>query len=153
MKADIRLRQARDGDAAEVAEVLIASRGAYQPFAPMAHSGDEVRHWVASHLVPTGNVTVAMCEAQVVGVLATSFDGRCAWIDQLFVRPGWLRQGIGTALLDHAHATLPRPLRLYTFQANAGARSFYERHGYRAIAFSDGATNEEHCPDVLYELA
>jgi hypothetical protein len=33
------------------------------------------------------------------------------------------------------------------------ALSFYERHGFRAIAFSDGSANEERCPDVLYELA
>jgi putative addiction module component (TIGR02574 family) len=33
------------------------------------------------------------------------------------------------------------------------ARSFWERHGFKAIAYSDGSTNEERCPDVLYELA
>ena len=45
------------------------------------------------------------------------------------------------------------PIRLYTFQTNAGARRFYERYGFRAIRFTDGRANEEHCPDVLYELA
>jgi putative addiction module component (TIGR02574 family) len=44
-------------------------------------------------------------------------------------------------------------VRLYTFQANTRARSFWERHGFKAIAYSDGSTNEERCPDVLYELA
>jgi hypothetical protein len=27
----------------------------------------------------------------------------------------------------------------------------YESRGFRAIAFGDGAGNEEKCPDVLYE--
>jgi len=40
-------------------------------------------------------------------------------------------------------------LELYTFARNEGARRFYERHGFRAIAF--GQENEENEPDVLYE--
>ena len=46
----------------------------------------------------------------------------------------------------------PRPIRLYTFQTHSLARRFYERHGYKAIEFTDGQGNEEKCPDVLYEL-
>jgi ribosomal protein S18 acetylase RimI-like enzyme len=42
-------------------------------------------------------------------------------------------------------------VRLYTFQANHHARTFYERHGFQAVAFSEGLDNEEKCPDVLYE--
>ena len=70
----------------------------------------------------------------------------------MYVQPGWTGVGVGKQLLDHAHQRLPHPIRLYTFQANAGARRFYERHGYQAIEFTDGQTNEERCPDVLYEL-
>jgi ribosomal protein S18 acetylase RimI-like enzyme len=54
-------------------------------------------------------------------------------------------------LLEQAKALLGSPIRLYTFQANQGARRFYERHGFRAVAFGDGSNSEERCPDVLYE--
>ena len=67
--------------------------------------------------------------------------------------PNHVGNGIGTLLLAHALKTLPSPVRLHTFQANHGARRFYERHGFTAIAFTDGQGNEERCPDVLYELA
>ncbi len=146
-----RLRPAVPADAAAVADVLVESRRVFLPFAPSVHAPAEVRAWVAGQLVPTGRVHVAEVEGQVVAVLATSDGAEAAWIDQLYVRPGFEGRGLGTQLLQHAHATLRRPIRLYTFQANAGARRFYERHGYRAIAFTDGATNEEKCPDVLYE--
>ena len=63
-----------------------------------------------------------------------------------------LNQGIGALLLAHAMRALALPIRLYTFQANAGARRFYERHGFVPLEFTDGQANEEHCPDVLYEL-
>ena len=149
----LRLRSARSDDALAVAEVLLESRAEYLPFAPSAHSPDEVRAWVAGRLVPAGWVTVAQHCGEIVGVLVASRAEGVSWIDQMYVRPGWIRQGVGTRLLAHAHRQLPRPIRLYTFQANAGARRFYERHGYRAIAFTDGQTNEERCPDVLYELS
>jgi hypothetical protein len=42
-------------------------------------------------------------------------------------------------------------LRLYTFQCNQGARRFYERHGFIAVAFGDGSSNEEGEPDIRYE--
>jgi ribosomal protein S18 acetylase RimI-like enzyme len=68
------------------------------------------------------------------------------------VAPGYTGQGIGTRMLVHALSMLEPPVRLYTFQANARARTFYERHGFKAIKFGDGRDNEERCPDVLYEL-
>ncbi|OWQ46344.1 hypothetical protein CDL60_16225 [Roseateles noduli] len=148
----IELRPAIDADALDVATVLMASRDVYLPFAPMAHTGAEVRAWVREVLLPAGNVTVACEDARIVGVLATSIEGGIAWIEQLYLMPGWTGRGIGARLLAHALASLRRPIRLYTFQANEGARAFYERHGFVAIAFTDGAGNEERCPDVLYEL-
>lgn len=42
-------------------------------------------------------------------------------------------------------------VRLYTFQANQGARRFHERHGFRVVGFGDGSGNEEGVPDPLYE--
>ena len=140
-------------DAEAVATVLIESRRAFLPFAPSAHSEADVRKWVRSRLLPSGSVAVWEETGSVVGVLATSVETACSWIDQLYVLPGWNGKSIGTALLQHAHKALPRPIHLYTFQENAGARRFYERNGYKAVEFTDGQGNEERCPDVLYVLA
>ena len=40
---------------------------------------------------------------------------------------------------------------LWVFQRNEGARRFYERHGLRLAALTDGAGNEEREPDARYE--
>lgn len=153
----VTLRPAGAVDAAAVAEVLIEARRVLMPFAPSAHPPDEVRAWVAQQLVPGGGVTLAEVlldgGPQVVGVLATAVREGRGWIDQLSVHPEHVGTGAGGALLAHALATLPRPLRLFTFQANLHARAFYERHGFVALAFGDGSGNEERCPDVLYERA
>jgi GNAT superfamily N-acetyltransferase len=153
LKADLLLRPATSADELAVAEVLIQSRAEYLPFAPSAHPPDDVRAYVAKRLVPSGGVCVAEHQGTVVGIVATSRMDGVSWIDQMYVRPGWVGQGVGSQLLAHAHRLLSRPIRLYTFQANTRARRFYERHGYTAVEFTDGQTNEEHCPDVLYELS
>ena len=145
------LRQAVPADAPHVAHVLIESRRAFLPFAPSAHPPDEVRTWVRDELMATRDVHVAEVGGRIVGVLATSRGDSASWIEQLFILPGYDGKGLGSQLIQIAHDTLGGPIRAYTFQANAGARRFYERHGYKAIEFTDGSGNEEHCPDVLYE--
>jgi GNAT superfamily N-acetyltransferase len=147
------LRPARAEDAYAVARVLIESRRVFLPFAPSAHSDPEVHRWVASTLIPSGGVSVWERLGEVVAVLAVSSDEAAAWIDQLYLMPGAEGRGIGSKLLQHAHRNLRRPVRLYTFQENLRARTFYERHGYKALEFTDGQSNEEKCPDVLYELS
>ncbi|MFO1414530.1 MAG: GNAT family N-acetyltransferase [Burkholderiales bacterium] len=151
-QVSVRIRPAAQADAEDVAKVLIESRRAFLPFAPSAHEPANVRRWVATRLIPSGGVTVAEIEGRVAAVMATSHDGTASWIDQLYVLPAHVGRGIGSCLLASAHADLRPPIRLYTFQANSGARRFYERHGYEAIEFTDGSCNEERCPDVLYEF-
>lgn len=147
------LRPASASDASAVADLLLASRRAFLPYAPIAHPDEDVHRWVREQLIPGGGVTVWEQDTRITAVLATSHDETGSWVDQLYVLPGHEGRGLGTRLLRHAHEHLAHPIRLYTFQRNTRARAFYERHGYRAVACSDGQTNEERCPDVLYERA
>jgi ribosomal protein S18 acetylase RimI-like enzyme len=147
------LRAATSADAESVARVLIESRRAFLPYAPSPHAPDSVRQWVAESLMSRCRVTVVVSDGHVVAVLAVSEIGPVAWIEQLYVLPCYENRGVGTTLLAFAHRTVKRPVRLFTFQQNTGARRFYERHGYRVVALSDGQDNEEKCPDVLYELS
>ena len=155
-KADlpqIEIRSATAGDSAEIATLYLASRKTFLPYAPIPHSDDSVRNWIKTTLIPSGRVDVAIIGDQIVGICATSHDGRFSWIDQLYLRPSNIRHGIGTILLENELAKLDRPVRLYTFQENHPARRFYERFGFVPIQFGDGSENEENSPDVLYELA
>lgn len=146
------LRAAVIADAVAIADILIAVRKQFMPYAPLVHSERELYRWVAEDLLPRGGVTVAVHGAQVIGVVSVSrVDGE-SWIDQMAVAPAHTGTGIGTTLLAHTLATLIPPVLLYTFQANLGARRFYERAGFMPIMFTDGAENEERCPDVLYRL-
>ena len=147
----IDLRAAAPGDAAAVADLYLRSRKELVSFAPLAHSDEDVRDWIARRLIPAGRTTVALVEGTVVGFVSVSPARDCSWITHLYLHPGWIGRGIGTRLLELAMTGLPSPIRLYTFQENRRARTFYERRGFHAVKLSDGSGNEEKCPDVLYE--
>ena len=57
-------------------------------------------------------------------------------IDALFVDPSCHGRGIGRALVDHA-ASLAGDLTVDVNEQNGGARSFYEKLGFRRIGRSD----------------
>lgn len=145
------LRRAEPGDAIAVADVYLRSRKELVACAPLVHPDESVRDWIRGHLLPAGRTTVAVVDGRVVGFLTVSAAGGVSWIDHLYVLPTWVSRGIGTRLLELARTALPPPIRLYTFQGSERARTFYERRGFKAIAFGDGSANEERRPDILYE--
>ena len=152
------LRPAVQADAHRVAEILLASRATFLPWLPQVHPPEDVRQWVQGTLLASGGVTVAEAAEGVAAFVATlpdDADEGLGWVAQLYAAPGHTGQGLGTLLLHAGLARLAlggaRRVRLYTFQANEGARRFYERHGFVVVALGDGHDNEERCPDVLYE--
>ena len=143
----VRLRRATTDDAADVAEVYLTSRRAAALYIPrLRHTDDDVREWVASIVLVEREVWVAVIDDRIVAIAVLRDD----FVDLFYVLPGHQRRGVGTRLLAQCKRQR-RVLRLYTFQSNEPARDFYEKDGFRAVAFGDGTGNEEGEPDVLYE--
>lgn len=150
----VRIRRPRAADFAAEADatatLYLASRRAMLPGLRDPHTEAETRAWMRDTAFTRYSVRLADADGEIVGFAAR--DG--AWLMQLYVKPGWTGRGIGSTLLEAAlaDAAASTPiLRLYTFARNAGARRFYERHGFVAVAFGDGTGNEEGEPDVRYE--
>ncbi|MEY1556597.1 GNAT family N-acetyltransferase [Yoonia sp. R2331] len=138
------LRHARVEDAIPCARILGAWFTATE-WVPRLHSPPEDLQFLRK-LIGGGLVTVADIRGIAVGYLAR--DG--ADLMHLYVDHDHRRQGIGTQLLHAAQRTSGH-LHLWCFQANTGARRFYERHGFTATDETDGADNEEGLPDLRYE--
>ena len=150
------VRRAGAADAAAVAALYLRSRRYAMPTIVSPHTDDEVRDWIAAHLVPEQETWVAEVAGVVVGVLALSAAARHGRglvvdqlsIDQLYVDPPWIGRGLGRILVEHAKQRSADGLELWTFQVNAAARRFYARQGFVEVDWTDGAGNEEHEPDV-----
>lgn len=142
----MRLRPATPGDAPALAALHIAAMRTLT-FLPQLHTVEEATAWMAGEVLPRHRVQVAEQDGEIAGYVAFDDD----WIHQLYVHPDRHGQGAGAALLDQVIAD-GRPRQLWTFQANARARGFYERRGFVAVEFTDGSGNEEETPDVRYQL-
>jgi GNAT superfamily N-acetyltransferase len=144
--AQFLLRRAVQSDADEIAAIWLRSRRAAVPaIPPPVHTDDEVRIWIAEVVLPAEATWVIEHAGRAVAMLVLD----AGLVDQLYVDPDYTGQGLGARLLNLAKDQSPGGLDLWTFQGNIGARGFYERHGFAAVAMTDG-DNEERCPDVRY---
>jgi GNAT superfamily N-acetyltransferase len=143
----IEIRRATNADAGAIADVYLASFSHALPNVRRAHSDEEVRVHVRDHWVAQSECWVAADERRVVAMMVLA----PGWLEQLYVAPDRLGEGIGRRLLDLAKGrTGDEGLQLWTFQVNEGARRFYERNGFQAVESTDGSANEEREPDVRY---
>ena len=141
------LRRGHSDDAAAIAEVWLRSRAASVPaIPPPIHTEDEVRAWFEQVVLPAREVWVAEECEEIVALLVLEAD----WIDQLYIEPDHTARGFGARPLEVAKQRRPAGLNLWTFEANVGARRFYEGHGFVATEATDG-DNEEGAPDIRYE--
>ena len=140
-------RRAQVAEAVAVAELWWRSRWASVPAnPPPVHDHEDVHDHFATVILP-GQETWVIDGA--AGRLAALLVLRPGWVEHLMVDPARSGQGLGSRLLRLAQQVEPNGLDLWTFQGNAAARRFYERHGFVAVAATDG-DNEECAPDVRY---
>ncbi len=96
--------------------------------------------------IVAGTMTVAETGGEIAGFLVLEAD----YVACLYLHRKHRDKGLGVQFLDVAKAKNKSGLNLFTFQANSGARRFYEREGFKVEMMTDGAGNEEGIPDVMY---
>jgi GNAT superfamily N-acetyltransferase len=142
-----RIELATTGDAAEIAELYLASWDDALAGVRRAHSDELVRDWIRKVLLNRGTTWLARSDARIVGFMTLTGDE----LDQLYLLPGYYRRGLGRRLVEVAKQQCSGRLHLYTFRCNARARVFYEAQGFHVTSADDGSRNEENEPDMRYE--
>ncbi|NDW44959.1 GNAT family N-acetyltransferase [Ruegeria sp. PrR005] len=138
------LRPGLPCDAAATGEILYAF-ARDTDWMPLLHCRDETEMFCGV-MIARGWVTVAVLHGRVAGFIARDGGEICS----LYLARKAQGRGLGARLLQQAQHSAEQ-LELWTFQANAGARRFYERHGFRETQRTDGSRNDERLPDIRYE--
>jgi GNAT superfamily N-acetyltransferase len=139
--SDWKISPADSNDAPLLAQVLgdwVRETG----WMPVLHSRAEDIGFV-SGLIESHEVRVARGAKGPFGFLAA----RGGDVAALYLAPSGRGFGIGKALLDEIKAK-EHEIRLWTFQANTRAISFYLREGFVEAEQTDGTENDERLPDV-----
>lgn len=139
-------RRATSADVPALARLFLRSREANAAtIPPIAHPPETVEPFLA-RVVGTDEVWLVEVGGVPAAFLALDDDG----VDHLYADPDHVGAGLGSRLVDLAKERRPGGLALWTFVSNAGARRFYERHGFAVVGGTDG-DNEEGAPDVRME--
>lgn len=157
-------------DVAVVAALHVASwRSAYRglmadEYLDARAPADRLAHWAQRLEHPGADTAGVIAERRGEPVGFAFLFGNAdphfgTLLDNLHVRPELRGAGMGPRLLAHAAGVIAargwaRGLHLWVFEANLGARRFYERHGAVAaeclpLTTADGSTN----PTVRYVWA
>jgi len=154
----IRITRATSAEAEEIARVhTAAADAAYHDHVPIDPNGFERRRGMWREILadPAHRSFVARDGGRIVGVLNVgSFRGEEATgaVRVLYVLPEWWGSGAGQRLLERAHRELAGEFgegMLTVLSANARARRFYERNGWRL----DEILVEPHFGDRPTEVA
>jgi putative acetyltransferase len=137
------IRQALPADAGVIGDIFVRARDEMTYLPPIT---DDVRPKLGGWITERHEVWVAEDRGRLLGFAGLS----SGWLDHLYIDPGAQGRGYGSLLLQHAKSLQPQGIRLWVFQKNAGARRFYERHGFRLENMTDGSGNMEREPDALY---
>jgi GNAT superfamily N-acetyltransferase len=140
----VTIRRATEADANDIAALFAVSRRLLT-FLPDLHTVEEDRAHIRDNILRHYRVTVAERDGRIVGFMA-ELDG---WIEHFYIDAAQLRTGIGSVLIADAKSRNDS-LELWCFADNLRARAFYEKHGFVAVKFTDGASNEAKAPDILY---
>ncbi|HSO99585.1 MAG TPA: GNAT family N-acetyltransferase [Solirubrobacteraceae bacterium] len=130
------VRTASAPDASAVAGLLHQFNREYDTPTP----GPTVLAARLGHLLPSGNVVALLAGDPAVGLALLTlrpnvwWTGPVALLDELYVVPAERGRGVGTALLKACERECRQHgshlLEINVDGEDAGARRFYERHGY-----------------------
>jgi GNAT superfamily N-acetyltransferase len=97
---------------------------------------------ISSEYISENEVWIAIENEKPVAYYSLKYDGECLWLDNLWVLPEFMGQGIGRQFFQHAlERSRACGESVLKIEADPNAQSFYEKMGARQIGEHRGELN------------
>ena len=137
MRMDVCIRSVAPDEGERLREIAIAAKGHW------GYETDRVREWAAMGDFSAAGLQqkdcyIAAVEGRAVGWAAAIDRGEVWWLDDLWVEPEWMGQGIGRLLFRHAaeRGRQAGAARM-EWEAEPNALGFYNKMGGRYLHSSE----------------
>jgi len=129
----LRLRPAHPGEAETLSAIAREAKGSW------GYPEHWLSQWqgaltISPGFIASGLATVAVDQNEIAGFYGLEWRDSILWLEHLWIRPAWMRQGVGTLLakvaMNQAHF-LGSP-KLYA-ESDPNAEGFYLRLGGRRV--------------------
>ena len=143
----IEIRRATQDEAPVVADLYWRAREAAVPaIPPSVHPLDDVHRHFATEVLPAARHVARRRGRRRSSASSSSSPAGSTTSTSSPTAPD---RASAPSCSTTPSSVQPDGLDLWAFRSNTGARRFYERHGFVAVAFTEG-DNEEGEPDVRY---
>ena len=103
---------------------------------------------ISSEYISRNETWMAVAGTKPVGFYSLYKDDESLWLDNLWVLPSFMEQGVGRQLFTHAHErSKSLGVSILKIEADPNAQSFYERMGARKVGEHHGEVDGQ--PRIL----
>lgn len=137
MRVDVRIRSVAPDEGERLRKIAIAAKSYW------GYDLDRVREWAAMGDFSAAGLRqkdfyIAAVEGKAVAWAAAIDRGEVWWLDDLWIEPEWMGQGIGSRLFRHAAEQGRRAgAARMEWEAEPNALGFYEKMGGRYLRESE----------------
>ncbi|WP_439128652.1 GNAT family N-acetyltransferase [Polaribacter sp.] len=100
------------------------------------------------------NVYKFKVDSQIAGFyILNRANIRTSFLEFLFVSPKFIKQGIGTQLLNHAKEyCIGGSSAIINVLSDPNAKNFYTKHGFKVIAERESSVSGRFLPEMEFEI-
>ena len=146
VKADI-------SDAQQLTEIALQSKAFW------GYSNEIIESWredltVTPKMFKDWNIYKYLVNNEIAGFyILNRANIRTSFLEFLFVSPKFIKQGIGTQLLNHAKDyCIAGSAAIINVLSDPNAKPFYAKHGFKVIAERESSVSGRFLPEMEFEI-
>ena len=140
-------------DAKRLTDIALKSKAFW------GYSKEEIESWrtdltITPKMFKDWNIYKYLIDDEIAGFyILNRANIRTSFLEFLFVEPKFIKQGIGSVLLNHAIAyCIGGSAAILNVLSDPNAKNFYAKHGFKVIAERESSIPGRFLPEMEFEI-